>query len=469
MVLSAMTERDREGLMGSGAPSGGLRVRDVVRAVVAEVASEELPVVEGLLRLDDDTVLRRLRRRSRPSEPLGFGLGEVVALATPVLWLVLDEAGRRKVGAAVGGTEKRTWVLWRKVFRRRPAPATVPPLTREQIAEVRQRVLELAAQYGVEQPKAVALADAMVTRLVLPEPDDAAGSRSDVTADMAAHLEGVPTSVPPVDWIAESDDITFPISVYLADGADSHAVEGALEGLLREIGIDVVERDDPVIGSWFRRMRGRIRDTARSPIVQELAEVLTHAADSRGVLAHDAAVTANLMENLGPLLTSLQPTKDAVLRVGALLIVKVDWTVAVHQLTTAQQLRLNHQPQLLTSPNDILYALDLNPNSVTNQPHHTQAVQAIPEEATPGLEPDRDRHRHDVSRPVQQDGPAPRTEKRIETDRSAHFWMATDAVHDWDDDPGSLPDLDDLEPPYEQPRKPPDGPPPPPEAPALDR
>jgi hypothetical protein len=203
--------------------------------------------------------------------------------------------------------------------------------------------------------------------------------RGDMTvAEMAAYLEArarpkeFEEGPLPVGWVAET---TFPISVYLADESGHHEVEEALVGLLRAAGIDLFERDDPVLGSWFRRMRGRVRDTFRSPVAKELADVIAHAADSRAVLAHDAAVTANLMQNLGPLLTSLQPTKDAVLRVGALLIVKVDWTVAVHQLTAAQQLRLNHQPQLLTSPSDILHALDLSPNPVTG---HLQQAEPEP-------------------------------------------------------------------------------------------
>jgi hypothetical protein len=155
---------------------GGFSVSDVVRDVVAEVAPEELPVVEGLLHLRDDTVRRRLQRRSQPKEPLGFGLGEVAALATPVVWLVLDEAGRRFAGAAVDGAAKGTRTLWRKVFRGRQAPVIVPRLTHEQAAEVRRRVLELATQNGMERPKAAVLADAVVARLVLEDPDDIAGN-----------------------------------------------------------------------------------------------------------------------------------------------------------------------------------------------------------------------------------------------------------------------------------------------------
>lgn len=47
------------------------------------------------------------------------------------------------------------------------------------------------------------------------------------------------------------------------------------------------------------------------------------------------------------------------MRVGALLIVKTDWTVQVFQLTAVQQLRLDHQPELLSSPHKIIQGLQL--------------------------------------------------------------------------------------------------------------
>jgi DNA polymerase III alpha subunit len=48
-----------------------------------------------------------------------------------------------------------------------------------------------------------------------------------------------------------------------------------------------------------------------------------------------------------------------VIRAGALLIVKVDWTVNVFQLTAEQQMQLNHRPQLVRSPQEIIAVLSL--------------------------------------------------------------------------------------------------------------
>lgn len=166
--------------------TGGDRVvRDVVRDVVAEVAPEELVIVEGLTRFDDGTVVRRLAGSGRRRDPLGFGVAEIAALVTPVVWLVLDEAAKRAVDSAVDGAAKGAKALLHKVLRRRSAPVTVPVLTREQLGEVRRRVLETAAQRGLGQDRATAIADAVIARLALAEggDDTESSAASDRPAD----------------------------------------------------------------------------------------------------------------------------------------------------------------------------------------------------------------------------------------------------------------------------------------------
>jgi hypothetical protein len=162
-------------------------------------------------------------------------------------------------------------------------------------------------------------------------------------------------------WLADADADagTVPVTVYLSDEASHAQIEQAVEELLATAGLAVTDRGEPVIGSWFRRMTARAQQGLQSPMAQDAALTGVHAADSRLVLAQDAEVTARLLQNLGPVIASLQPTKDAVLRIGALLIVKVDWSVSVFQLTAAQQARLDHQPQLASTPNEIVAALHL--------------------------------------------------------------------------------------------------------------
>jgi hypothetical protein len=155
----------------------------------------------------------------------------------------------------------------------------------------------------------------------------------------------------------------LPVAVYVSDAAVHGEVEAALDGVLAAAGLTVVERDAPVLGSWFRRMRAAAERAARSPAAREAVRSAVHTADARFLQRPDAEVTALLMHNLGPLIGSLQPTKDAVVRVGAVLVVKVDWTVVVHQLTPGQRLLLDHNPDLEASPHTILAALGAFPAS----------------------------------------------------------------------------------------------------------
>jgi hypothetical protein len=161
----------------------------------------------------------------------------------------------------------------------------------------------------------------------------------------------------------EADASTMPVTIYLGDDEIHEQVEAAVETHLAAAGLEVRRRDSPVVGSWFRRMVAGVKEVAHSPAARESALTAAHVADTRLVLAQDAAVTATLMQNLGPVLGALQPTKDAMIRAGAMLIVKVDWSVHVFQLTAAQQAILDHRPQLARSPHEVISALNLRPDN----------------------------------------------------------------------------------------------------------
>jgi hypothetical protein len=158
---------------------------------------------------------------------------------------------------------------------------------------------------------------------------------------------------------------TMPVSMYLSDEGAHTAVESAVESVLAKAGLSVVNRDDPVFGSWFRRVRA-----------SEIGTMAAHAADSRLVLAHDAQVTSTMMRHIGEVLTALQTTKEAVVRIGAVLIVKFDDQLAVHQLTAAQQLQLDHDPQLAMAPHQILTALRIGDHPGWNG-HRPEGISGV--------------------------------------------------------------------------------------------
>ncbi|WP_431910612.1 hypothetical protein [Micromonospora carbonacea] len=148
--------------------SSDVTVRDVVRAVIADVAPEELPVVDALRQFDDETAVSRLGRGGARREPLGFGLEDAVYLVTPVLWIALDQSVRKTADRAVDGFPHSVRRLFRRASRRRPEPLAVPELTVHQVADIRQRVLELAATSGLSPERAEALADHLAVRLLIP-------------------------------------------------------------------------------------------------------------------------------------------------------------------------------------------------------------------------------------------------------------------------------------------------------------
>ncbi|RGC68191.1 hypothetical protein C5N14_14830 [Micromonospora sp. MW-13] len=166
----------------------GIRVRDVVRDVVAEVAEQELPLVIGLSRFSEAVVVRRLARTKGRRETLGFGVGEVVPLVTAAVWLVLDQTAQQAAGLVVTGSLGRLRTWWRRL-RRRPSVAVVPPLTQEQLREVHQRVIDVGGRRGLSRRQSEVVADAVVARLALGAPtggevralgpdDGAAGGRA---------------------------------------------------------------------------------------------------------------------------------------------------------------------------------------------------------------------------------------------------------------------------------------------------
>lgn len=157
---------------GQTAATVRITVRDVVGDVVATVAPEELPLIAELSRHDDVEVVRRLGSRGRRRTPLAFGLNDVAVLATPVAWLALDQAAQRIADYAVDGAAKGMSAALRKVFRKRTTPVTIPPLTSEQLGQVRRLVLEMGVQRGLGEKRASVIADAVVTRLALVPSED---------------------------------------------------------------------------------------------------------------------------------------------------------------------------------------------------------------------------------------------------------------------------------------------------------
>jgi hypothetical protein len=144
----------------------GSTIQDVVRDCVARYAPEELPFVDVLGSMDQELVARSLSQRRRDQQ-LGFGLTEITAAVTPVLWLALDEAGRMAVRGAIEGTWTQIKSALGCLRRRNRLPAEIPPLSREQLAAVHRRIVAGVIAAGMPESTAHALADHVIARLTL--------------------------------------------------------------------------------------------------------------------------------------------------------------------------------------------------------------------------------------------------------------------------------------------------------------
>jgi hypothetical protein len=192
-------------------------------------------------------------------------------------------------------------------------------------------------------------------------PDEEHGLLDGFPQAPAPHTDdGLPNE--PADELGENpiDPIAVPVTIYISDAAAHGDVESAVEFMLEAAGISIEEREEPVYGSWRRKISAFAQKIGDSPVGAEAARTAAHALEANLVLQKDADITAALLQNLGPVLTAIQPLDEAVIRTGALLIVKLGSTVVVHQLTATQQLVLDHQPELAYAPRKILDALGVS-------------------------------------------------------------------------------------------------------------
>lgn len=170
---------------------------DLARRVVRKIAPEELPSFDLVAApyLENPRQAER-RLRQAHNDPIGFGLGDAVAMATPVIALVSGSvitAVSDSIGTAVrDGITSAVRKAWRKMRGKPAEPLALPaaPLTTAQLAEVRQIALERALSLGMKQQKADALADAVIAALVLRDTDQTDAGQDDPDDDQPRRKAG---------------------------------------------------------------------------------------------------------------------------------------------------------------------------------------------------------------------------------------------------------------------------------------
>ncbi|MFF9020036.1 hypothetical protein [Streptomyces eurythermus] len=143
---------------------GGARIVDVVQAVVAERAPDERETAAELLNRNPDEITRMLSARGGDSE-LGFGLGEVTVLVTPLLWMVLQQFAQELTGVAVRAASGRLSAVWRRLRGRPGSLSALPRLDETQRAELREVVTRRAQEAGLAEAPARQLAASVIRHI----------------------------------------------------------------------------------------------------------------------------------------------------------------------------------------------------------------------------------------------------------------------------------------------------------------
>jgi hypothetical protein len=162
VATESVDRRDSDGVRGT-------RLFDVVHDVIADVAPEELPLLSGLRQLDDAEIGRQLGRRARRNDPLGFGVGEIVVLVTPVVWGALQQVADRMAVSTADGLRARVIAVFRRRSRRKHSSPS--QFSHDDLATVRGAVLDTATRSGMKPARAEQLAASVVDRLMFPSTD----------------------------------------------------------------------------------------------------------------------------------------------------------------------------------------------------------------------------------------------------------------------------------------------------------
>jgi hypothetical protein len=148
-------------------------VADLARQLVSRSAPQELPLFRATSEAYFADPEKTLERRGERDEMLGFGVEAAAVLVTPValeiakqvaffLATQFRDAAKKESGQAIGD-------LVRRLFRRDEEEAAreqePPPLTRDQLDEVRRIAFERARQLDLSEDRAGLLADAVVGSL----------------------------------------------------------------------------------------------------------------------------------------------------------------------------------------------------------------------------------------------------------------------------------------------------------------
>lgn len=176
---------------------------------------------------------------------------------------------------------------------------------------------------------------------------------------------GFPHGAPPIEVPREQAEDNWAVAIYLRDGGvrEGEEIRKAVERFWAELGFEVVAEFDPVLGSFFQKLRAKAASPQGRAALQERLEKLERAAEVQLLAVPESQATLNNAQGLAALIQALEKESAAAIQLGPLLLIKTcrpDGASQVYSctLTPAQLKHLERHPELLKDPGGLQAALD---------------------------------------------------------------------------------------------------------------
>lgn len=149
-------------------------IRDITREVLAQIAPQELPLLRHISEAYFKDPDKTLKGQASKDEMLGFGVPEGVVFITPIVLAVVTDV-LKYIGEHVLNLQMIVTAATIDILKQilpkfrpdKPDKGETPPLSAEQIAQIRRLIIEKATQLRLPQAKAEILANAIVVALFI--------------------------------------------------------------------------------------------------------------------------------------------------------------------------------------------------------------------------------------------------------------------------------------------------------------
>ena len=154
---------------------------------------------------------------------------------------------------------------------------------------------------------------------------------------------------------------SWPVSIYLAEGssASGEYIRSVVQEILEGLGYELIAESDPVIGSFWQRLRAKAREPQTQEALYERMAKLERAAEVRLLALPESQANMQNAQGLTAVIQALEKESAAAIQLGPLLILKIPLpgggsAVQCKTLTPSQLRVLERQPDLLRDPAGIL-------------------------------------------------------------------------------------------------------------------